>query len=502
MKDKEKSLRSQKEELVEKEILDVWRQYQDSGVSLKHVQKAIEYYLKVDEVLNEEITLDDFYIFLNKTHIELVKLALEVETNYIKELERYFPVVEKIELKEDDDRVDLTEQEKQVLAVINKVVREYRDKGLLNKHVKKAKEYYLSLVKENNKNFDEFLKTVEAELYTLADNTKRNYIEDMKNKILTNPKIPEKSKEIAKSNVSLVDDFEVELLRSKKEELVEKEILDVWCQYQSSGVSLRHVRKAMAYYQNANEVLDNTIGLDEFTDFLLKIHNELIKLALDVESNFIKELESYSSINERPGIIEEPIKENLNEQEKQVLDVIDKISKEYCDKGLLDKHIKKAKEYYFSLLRDGQEDFKKFLKNMEVELYLLAEKTKRNYIEDMKIKIITNPRISKESRERIEAKIFLSREEKELSVRRLIDSIAKEYSNDGVFERHIKKAYSIFLNKSEVGDSFLSLADFQKFLSKIEIELYQLAEQTKKNYEHDFEMATKTGKVLKKGAEL
>lgn len=295
---------------------------------------------------------------------------------------------------------------------------------------------------------------------------------------------------------------EKQLLKIQKKSLIEREIVNVWRRFRNSGVSLHHVQKVKKYYFNANEVVDDAISLSEFAIFLEKVHRELVELALEVENNFIKELKAYSKNDDEVKIDKEVDKLNLTDQERQVWSVIKKVVNEYRDKGLLDKHVKKARDYYFALAREKHDDFDMFLKKVEEELYVLAEETKKNYIEGMKNMIVSNPRFSKDSRERMENNIFLSREEKEMAVKGLIDSIAKEYSNEGLFERHIKKAYSIFLNKKEVCDSSLSLADFEKFLARIEEELYQLAEETKKNYERDFQKAVASGKVLRKGVEL
>jgi len=341
-------------------------------------------------------------------------------------------------------------------------------------------------------------------------------------------------------------------IRIQKENLIKSLINKIALQYGNSGVEKKHINKALKYYLSLDGLLDDNITIETFKNSLVNIEEELFKLAINTERNFIKELESYS----KPSIVEaarqvfeagimnkEGIEvgkseaslssissvklssntlsehhvpdelidrntsnPNMDIKKGIVLESIDRIAKEYSDRGIFDGHIVKAKEHYLNLpdiYNDNLslKDFELLLRSIENELYILAENTKNNYIKQLKECIIKNPRIKREEKNKITSNIYLNRAEKESTVIRLIDSIASEYSGAGVFDRHIKKAYGIFLNRPEIANDDLSFEGFNAFLLKIEEELYELAEQTKRNYEIFRKEMEGYGKVIKKGSD-
>lgn len=350
-------------------------------------------------------------------------------------------------------------------------------------------------------------------------------------------------------------------IRHQKENLVRNLINRISSEFLGKGIEERHIKKALKYYLSINEVTDNNVDLQMFNSVLDKIEQELYKLALNTEKNFIIELEFYNNPTPKNKIIEnshdkknpsndipcqkkelsrpldtektdneiasdnnkttqhqETITKNTEKTEetysyeqltrrKKISEMIEKIAKEYEGRGILEKHVIKAKEHYLSLLdkdykNANEKEFETLLTYIENELYILAENTKKNYIKQLQSAILNNPKINLSERKQIMDKMYLSKNEKEKVVIKLIDTIAKEYSNDGVFDRHIKKAYNIFLNRPEVLNDNLSLEEFNKFIVKIEKELYGLAEQTKNNYEYYRKESEQYGKVLKKGEDI
>lgn len=310
------------------------------------------------------------------------------------------------------------------------------------------------------------------------------------------------------------EEYQKSNLRLKKEQQVIKLIQRISNDYINSGLEKRHVDKALKYYLNINAVTDDSIDLNQFQEVLLEIEKQLHQLALNTENNFIRQLTSFNKPKEEKNIKSDKIikdktknsKQTIKEPETQINSLIEKIASEYQNRGIEKKHIEKAKKYYLEYYQSQNiktyQELEIFLKYIENELYILAEQTKNNYIQILKQQVLNNENIKKEDKKEIIQKIYPTKQEKEKTVTALIDRIAKEYSNDGVFERHIQKAYNIFLNRPEVTNNMISLEDFQKFIENIEQELYVLAEQTKKNYEFFRKESEKHGKVLRKGEDI
>jgi hypothetical protein len=343
-----------------------------------------------------------------------------------------------------------------------------------------------------------------------------------------------KTEQIKSDDIIVQSEYQSSI-RAHKEALIKNLINKVASKFGNSGIEKRHIDKALKYYLRLDGVLDDDIGLESFKDILVEIEDELFKLAVNTEKNFIKELESYSKL----PIVEEDtleplkslimdtkspsntdaenisLKESINREnnisnvefrKEKITESIDRIAKEYSDRGILNRHIAKAKDHYLGLpdiYNDNLsiKDFELLLRNIENELYILAENTKNNYIKQLKEDIIKNPKIKREDKDKITANVYFKRAEKENIVIRLIDSIASEYSDSGVFNRHIKKAYGIFLNRPEISNDDLSFEEFNTFLLKIEEELYELAEQTKRNYESFRKEMEGYVKVIKKGSD-
>lgn len=357
-------------------------------------------------------------------------------------------------------------------------------------------------------------------------------------------------------------------LRPQKEKLIKNLIKRISLEFIGKGIEKKHIDKALKYYLSMNEITDDSIDLSMFASILNKIENELYELALNVEKNFIIELESYNKITKKsptsvvlssdkqkkenkilssnnkpsqedkvelstkPKVLDrqnkndeikpEPLPEILNLgiekkienynhehliRRKMITDTIEKVAKKYEGEGIEDKHVDKAKKHYLDLLdknhnNSTEKEFQTFFAAFENELYFLAENTKNNYIKQLQNSIINNPKIDLNEKKKIMKQIYPSKIEKEKIVTNLIDVIAKEYSNDGVFDRHIQKAYNIFLKRPEISNDNLTLEEFHSFMEKIEKELYALAEQTKKNYEFYRKESEQYGKVLKKGEDI
>ena len=390
--------------------------------------------------------------------------------------------------------------QKQLLVkdMINKIASEYKNRGLTKRHIDKALKYYLNLdeVKDDSITLDEFqkfLKQIEEQLYNLALNTEKNYIKELEfyNKPKEKEEKDKKDKkdkflshhEFTNNNNDLENSKDEENVEEKKEQLKDT--------------------KPEVNIKNQKEEFEIDTGKETKTE-------EESESTLEKESKPQEVIEIAQEDNKQKE--NEPNKkdsqqENLSSRQKEVISLINEIAKQYEGKGILKSHINKAEDYYLKLLKEyyqdaSKEEFESFLKSMECELYILAEDTKNNYINILKRGILENPKISLEEKKQIVDKIYLTKSEKSKIVTRLIDRIANEYSYDGVFDRHVKKAYDIFLNREEVLNNNLSLEDFNKFLIKIEQELYMLAEQTKKNYEYYRNESAKHGKVMRKGEDF
>ncbi|MBQ7137070.1 MAG: hypothetical protein IJO43_03755 [Bacilli bacterium] len=427
-----------------------------------------------------------------------------------------------------NNQVDIIKKKQQAVnELIDKIALSFKTSGITKRHVDKAKKYYLNLKEVKSpliidEEFKQFLINIEQEMYALALNTEKNYINKLKeyNKIMSD----------GEEKQTLYDD-KINDNKNKKEENKQEE---------RSGKTFderEKDRKEIILQDNESNSNNNLNKQEEFTieksvakEPPSEVPSKCEKDDEDREiyedgNNTIDELledKDDSQVPEKIEIVEQNSKEEKDNIPLEIIDneasiidlrrdriikLIDNVAEEYKDRGILDSHVHKAKKFYLKLLDEkysdiSDEEFEKTLKDIEQELCVLAEETKNNYINFLKEGILKNPKIDLDEKNQIMEEIYLTKSEKTKIVTKLIDRIAEEYSSDGVFDRHVKKAYGIFLNREEVLSDSLSLDEFNKFILKIEQELYSLAEQTKKNYEYYRKESESYGKVLKKGEDI
>jgi len=431
-----------------------------------------------------------------------------------------------------NNQVDIIKKKRQAVNdLIDKIALDFKKSGITKRHIDKAKKYYLNLEEVKSplildEEFKQLLNRIKQELYALALNTEKNYINKLKeyNKIKRDNEEKETVYDETNDNNNKTEEDkskenkpEVKFCQSLNEKEKDSEKTILQDNGSNANDNLNKQKESIIDKSVSNETPSKVSSKCENDDKDRETNNNENNITyeskIETDDGQIQEkieiIEQNDKVEKDNATLEKLDKEtsSIDLRRDKIIKLVDNVAKEYKDRGVLESHANKAKKFYLTLLDEkysdiSDEDFEITLKDMEQELYSLAEDTKNNYINFLKEGILKNSKIDLDEKNQIMEEIYLTKSEKTEIVTKLIDKIAEEYSSDGVFERHVKKAYGIFLNREEVLSDNLSLDEFNKFISNIEQELYSLAEQTKNNYEYYRKESESYGKVLKKGEDI